>query len=217
MKTLHCLAEMEVNGIGVCKKSLQTFADYLKELTVALEKRAHSLAGKYFSLASTKQVAKAIGIYRGKRISVNKQALQDNENPVSKIVIQWRKLNSILTKMVYPLLQLIENQRIHPCCIVHTATGRITMHEPNLQNVARNFEITNPASDEVVPISCRSVFKSADGYVLLSADYCQLELRILSHLSEDKLLRSVMNSKDDVFKLIAAKWNNILENEVCTT
>lgn len=213
-KTLRCLADMEVNGLGICKKSLQDFANNLKELLIALERQANSLAGQKVSLASSKQVAKAIGLYKGKRISLNKQTLQDNDNPISSIVIHWRKLNSILTKIVYPLLQVIKNDRIYPCCITHNATGRITMHEPNVQNVARNFEMVNPASQEIVQISCRSAFKSAEGYILLSADYCQLELRILTHLSEDKLLCSIMKSEEDVFRSIAAKWNNISEEEV---
>lgn len=214
MKSLQYLAEMEINGLGICKKSLQKFASNLKGLLNSLERQAHSLAGQQFSLGSSRQVAKAIGIYNGKRISLNKQTLQDSKNPVSNIVIQWRKLNSILTRMVYPLLQVIENDRIHPCCITHNATGRITMQEPNVQNVARNFEIMNPVSQEMEQICCRNVFKSAEGYVLLSADYCQLELRILAHFSEDKLLCAIMKSKEDVFRSIAAKWNNISENEV---
>lgn len=165
-------------------------------------------------MTSSKDVAKVIGIYRGRKVSTSKQVLEKNENPISNIVLQWRKLNSTLTKMVYPLLRMVENERIHGSCITHSATGRITMHEPNLQNVARDFEVVDPVSKKAVLISCRSSFLCRENYALLSADYCQLELRLLAHLSEDSLLCAVMKTKEDVFKSIAAKWNNVSDQQV---
>lgn len=214
MKVQVCLSVMEVEGFGVSRKALSDFSNLLKKQQSDLENHAFFLAGKRFSMTSSKDVAKAVGIYRGRKVSTSKQVLERNENPISKIVLQWRKLNCILTKMVYPLLRMVENDRIHGSCITHSATGRITMHEPNLQNVARDFEIVNPVLKETVLISCRSSFFCKENHILLSADYCQLELRLLAHLSQDLLLCSVMRSKEDVFKSIAAKWNNISERQV---
>lgn len=108
----------------------------------------------------------------------------------------------------------MKDERIYGCYVTHTATGRITMHEPNLQNLIKDFEILNPISKEKVWISCRRAFKVKDGYCLLSADYCQLELRILAHLSKDKLLCKSITKEGDVFKSIAARWNKVEENEV---
>lgn len=214
MKVLVCLSAMEVEGFGVSTKALHELVTLLKHQQNDLENQAFSLAGRRFSLTSSRDVAKAIGIYRGRKVSTSKQVLEKHDNPISKIVLQWRKLNCTLTKMVYPLLRMVESERIHGCCITHSATGRITMHEPNLQNVARDFNVVNPISKQTVLISCRSSFLCIDNHVLLSADYCQLELRLLAHLSQDSLLCSVMKTKEDVFKSIAAKWHNISEGEV---
>lgn len=82
------------------------------------------------------------------------------------------------------------------------------MHEPNVQNVAKNFAIEN------VEVCCRNAFRASDGWSLVSADYCQLELRLLTHLSQDGKLCKIMRGKGDVFRMVAAQWNKIPEQEV---
>lgn len=84
------------------------------------------------------------------------------------------------------------------------------MHEPNLQNVAKDFQT------EFKPqaFSCRSAFKVPPHRMLISADFCQLELRVLAHLSGDKGLISIFSTLNDVFISIAAKWNNVAEEDV---
>lgn len=214
MQSVQCLAKMEVDGIGVDKCVMLNLVKTVKEQMAMLEKQVYSLAGRRFTLTSSTEVAKAIGIYRGRRVSTSKKVLQKSENPVSNILLQWRKLSSTLNKMLYPLIQIVDNTRIYSCCITHSATGRITMHEPNLQNIPRDFTVDNPVTKVSVEISCRSAFVCDKNWVLLSADYCQLELRLLAHFSKDKLLCAVLKSENDVFKTIAAKWNNIPEQEV---
>lgn len=153
-------------------------------------------------------------MFRGRKVSTRKQVLEQNEHPISNLVLQWRKINCTLTKMIYPLIRMTKDGHIRGCYVNHTATGRITMHEPNLQNIAKDFEVINPVTKEKVRISCRSAFKVADDHRLVSADYCQLELRILAHLSGDKLLKSILRKPGDVFRSIAAKWNKVQEEEV---
>lgn len=103
--------------------------------------------------------------------------------------------------------------RIHGQSITFTSTGRISMTEPNLQNVAKDFEVE--MGTEKLIISCRSAFFSADSKrCLISSDFCQLEMRILAHLSQDSALLQVMKSEKDVFIAIAARWNKISENNV---
>lgn len=102
-----------------------------------------------------------------------------------------------------------------------TATGRMCMHEPNLQSVPRTFtipgDIVSNKTDEPLEINCRSIFKARPGYLLVSADYCQLEMRILTHYCKDVVLTEIMRSPDaDVFKSIAASWCNIPEKDVST-
>ena len=108
---------------------------------------------------------------------------------------------------------------------MYTCTGRISMHEPNLQNVPRTFCIplkyltTNDfePSDDVVEFNCRNIFKAAPGYVFVSADYCQLEMRILTHYSKDAVLSKIMSANVDVFKSIAAALAGISEDNVSFT
>lgn len=100
--------------------------------------------------------------------------------------------------------------RIYGTNYSFTQTGRITMHEPNLQNVAKDFQT------EFIPhlFSCRNAFQVQSNRMLISADFCQLELRVLAHLSQDPTLISIFEQTNDVFMSIAAKWNNVPEMDV---
>lgn len=155
-----------------------------------------------------------LGLFRGRKVSTRKLILQQNDHPIADLILQWRKIDSTMTKMIYPLIRNITNDRIHGCYVTHTSTGRITMHEPNLQNLAKDFEVVNPITNEKIMISCRKAFVVNEDHCLLSADYCQLELRILAHFSGDKLLCSLLKKPGDVFKSIAARWNDVEENKV---
>lgn len=84
------------------------------------------------------------------------------------------------------------------------------MYEPNLQNVPKDFN----SEDNNFVISVRMAFVPAIGNIMLSADYCQLELRILAHFSKDKTLCDIMWKPGDIFKNIAAKWNHVSEDQV---
>ncbi|XP_057670465.1 DNA polymerase theta isoform X1 [Diorhabda carinulata] len=209
-----CLANIELYGMHVDKTVLTTLLNVIKTQKNNIEKKAFSLAGRKFNFVSSSDVAKIIGTFRGRKTSTKKQILEKNQHPVSDLVLQWRKLHSIITKTIYPLIKVIKNDRIYGCYITHSSTGRISMHEPNLQNITRNFDVNNCLTNESVSINCREAFDAPDKYILLSADYCQLELRILTHFSQDKLLCKIMKEPGDVFKSIAAKWNRITEEEV---
>lgn len=87
------------------------------------------------------------------------------------------------------------------------------MAEPNLQNVAKDFNIE--IASELITISCRSAFYPSDSKrCLISSDFCQLEMRILAHLSQDSALLQVIKSEKDIFVAIAARWNKISESSV---
>lgn len=103
-----------------------------------------------------------------------------------------------------------DDPRIHGNCITCTVTGRVSMFEPNLQNVPKDFS----CGDDNFVISVRMAFVPALGNIILSADYCQLELRLLTHFSQDSVLCEIMKQEGDIFKSIAAKWNNVTEEEV---
>ncbi|XP_044743905.1 DNA polymerase theta-like [Chrysoperla carnea] len=213
MGTIICLANMEVIGFGVNTEQLDQILSIVQEKMADIETECYSLVGRHFSLASSTEVAKVLKFAKTRtKVSTNKQVLEKLENPLAALIILWRKLNAILTKTLFPVLREINGSRIYCCSDSFNATGRITMYEPSLQSIPRDFEI--PINDSILMLSVRSAFVPKDGYVLISADYCQLELRLLAYFSKDKRLCAIMHSDDDVFQLIAAKWNRIPIDEV---
>lgn len=115
------------------------------------------------------------------------------------------------TQIIQPLLHLAQkDSRVRGNCITCTVTGRVSMHEPNLQNVPKDFSY----ADNNFVLSVRMAFVPALGNIMLSADYCQLELRLLTHFSQDSILCEIMRQPGDIFKCIAAKWNNVPEEKV---
>ncbi|XP_057401821.1 DNA polymerase theta isoform X3 [Balaenoptera acutorostrata] len=196
----------------------------------------------------------------GKQFSTSKDALNKLRalHPLPGLILEWRRITNAITKVVFPLQRekrlnpFLGMERIYPVSQSHTATGRITFIEPNIQNVPRDFEIKMPtlveesppsqalgkgllptgrggkkkgcglnprhqaemeerASDKGMPfsVSMRHAFVPFPGGLILAADYSQLELRILAHLSHDHRLIQVLNTGADVFRSIAAEWKMI--------
>ncbi|XP_015182607.1 PREDICTED: DNA polymerase theta [Polistes dominula] len=211
MRSITLLARMELTGFGINLKSLQELSQVIEVEMSSLEERAFSLTGRKFNFSSSKEVSQILGLYKGKKTSTNKAVLAQHNNPISSLIISWRKLNTTQTKIVYPLLSLGQNSsRIYGDSETSTLTGRISMHEPNLQNVPKDFN----SEDNSFVISVRMAFIPIEGNILLSADYCQLELRILAHFSKDPILCNILSKEGDIFKNIAATWNNLPEDQI---
>lgn len=133
---------------------------------------------------------------------------------------------SFYPKVVYPVQRekmhnpRVNMSRIYTTSQIHTATGRVSFAEPNLQNVPRDFEIDfagcrpqeargiDSASD-MISVSMRTTFVPFEGGVMLAADYSQLELRLIAHLASDLRLIKLLNSGGDVFKMIAGSLNGV--------
>ncbi|XP_059247024.1 DNA polymerase theta [Mustela nigripes] len=192
----------------------------------------------------------------GKQFSTSKDVLNKLKelHPLPGLILEWRRITNAITKVVFPLQRekrlnpFLGMERIYPVSQSHTATGRITFTEPNIQNVPRDFEIKMPtlvgesppsqallpmnrgrdkksrglnsryqaqmeerAPDRGMPfsVSMRHAFVPFPGGLILAADYSQLELRILAHLSHDRRLIQVLNTGADVFRSIAAEWKMI--------
>uniref|UniRef100_A0A8C4VI48 DNA polymerase theta n=1 Tax=Gopherus evgoodei TaxID=1825980 RepID=A0A8C4VI48_9SAUR len=193
----------------------------------------------------------------GKQFSTTKDVLEKLKafHPLPGLILEWRRITNAMTKVVFPLQRekrlnpALGMERIYPISQTHTATGRISFIEPNIQNVPKDFEIEMPTligesppsqpsgpgaqgpgkrvlqarwgprtvlSDEGTKergmpfsVSMRHAFVPFPGGLILAADYSQLELRILAHLSQDCRLIEVLNSGADVFKSIAAEWKMI--------
>ncbi|KAM7364011.1 DNA polymerase theta isoform 2-T3 [Cochliomyia hominivorax] len=209
------LCNMEDAGFPTSSEALHKLFQQMVESMKKLETKIYEIHGSRFNLGSSSAVARVLGLHRKSngRISTSKQILEKIDSPISQMIITYRKLSVTLTKNIQPLLKCVKDERIHGQSITFTSTGRISMTEPNLQNVAKDFEVEMGA--EKVIISCRSAFFPADTKrCLISSDFCQLEMRILAHLSQDSSLLQVMKSEKDVFVAIAAKWNKISENSV---
>lgn len=190
-----------------------------------------------------------------KQFSTTKDVLEKLKplHQLPGVILEWRRITNALTKVVFPLQREkkwhphLKMDRIHPISQSHTATGRVSFTEPNIQNVPKDFEIQMPtlieesqlsqnngasktwgkrkinqllapllkvsdkSPDKGMPfsVSMRHAFVPFSGGLILAADYSQLELRILAHLSRDRRLLHVLNSGADVFKSIAAEWKMV--------
>lgn len=218
------LANCAFQGINVDAKLSAAFLKDIKNTQGILQNMAYKICGYRFNFNSSKEVAKILGIYNGRKVSTKKSVLTTHQSPISNIIIYWRKLNAILSKTLFPLTANAVNScdvnRIYPTYSMYTCSGRISMHEPNLQSVPRKFSIPvrflseSKDTDDVIEFNCRNIFRATDGYILVSADYCQLEMRILTHYCKDDTLIKIMRSDVDVFKAIAASWSCVPEHEV---
>ncbi|RUS83890.1 hypothetical protein EGW08_008371 [Elysia chlorotica] len=144
-------------------------------------------------------------------------------HPLPALILEWRRISSALTKSLFALQRTARHclrlnmPRVFGDCQIFTATGRVSMAEPNIQNIPKDFAIELPGyrvmlNDEP---SILNYFLHPTGGVLLAADYSQLELRVIAHLSGDSKLAAVLNAKDgDVFKMIAGQMHSIEAGEV---
>ncbi|KAM6309814.1 DNA polymerase theta [Podargus strigoides] len=206
--------------------------------------------------------AKGNRVRLSKQFSTTKDVLEKLKtlHPLPGLILEWRRISNAITKVVFPLQRekrlhsALGMERIYPVSQTHTATGRITFTEPNIQNVPRDFEIEMPTVIEESPpsrahgnvnscsvsgdrcrkrssvlpnglkvqaedrckergmpfsVSMRHAFVPFPGGLILAADYSQLELRILAHLSCDRRLIQALSRGLDVFRVIAAEWKMI--------
>ena len=186
-----------------------------------------NLLSNYYSVQKNVNKPNSKGKYNRKlpkHLSTSKIALKKlmslTNNPLPRIILDWRRVDYAIKKSVQSVLScctLDPKTGIHfinGLCDDWTSTGRISMYEPNLIGIVKDFSIDGIAFDEkkdskqIISFSLRKCFIARKGYVLVSADYSQLELRILAHLSKDKELMRVLNHGGDVFKNIASVWKS---------
>ena len=166
---------------------------------------------------------------RRKFFSTNKEVLTRLSplHPLPAVVLLWRKISSALSRTMLPLQSAIVKckglnmNRVHSISETYSSTGRVSFREPNVQNINKEFALDFPEQIKVTDSSftagsacLRSMFEACEGCVLVAADYSQLELRILGHMSGDKKLRDQLNSGGDVFKAVAAGWKQCSVSDV---
>ncbi len=203
------LGAMEAAGIRVDTYRLAEIAAKLADQVEELEARCHELAGGPFVIGSPKQLGEVLferlGLpsdRRGKTgYSTDARVLAKirHLNPIVDVVEQWREQSKLLNTYLVPLPDLIDpaDGRLHTTFSQTTAaTGRLSSIRPNLQNIP----IRTPLGREI-----RSAFVAGDGFKLLSADYSQVELRILTHLSGEPALHEAFARGEDIHRVTAAQ------------
>ncbi len=217
---IYSLYDMEKYGIRVDKDMLKNYGDELKVKIDELEKDIYALSGEEFNINSPKQLGEVLFVKLelpgGKKTktgySTNVDVLEKlkNDYPIVEKILEYRQLSKLKSTYADGLAHYIsEDNRIHgKFNQTITATGRISSTEPNLQNIPIR-----------VPIGrlIRKVFIPEDGYVFLDADYSQIELRVLAHISGDENLINAYKSNMDIHAITASEVFDIpLENITST-
>ncbi len=202
------LARMERAGIQVDTSAMEAMSAEFGHAMRDLEERIHAAAGRKFNIASTRELAQVLfeelKLPVLKRLKTGPSTDQDvlerlaEQNPLPALVIEHRSLSKLKGTYVDALPQLVEKDgRIHTT--FHqggAATGRLSSSDPNLQNIPIRTELSK---------RIRAAFVAPPGQVLLSADYSQVELRILAHYASDPALLEAFRRKEDVHAATAAE------------
>ena len=218
MPLLEILAEMQFAGMYADKSELITIGEKLKESLEILTADIHELAGEDFNINSTQQLGKILfeklqlPVYKktktGYSTDVDILEKLKNKHPIIEKILEYRSLTKLNSTYVEGLIPCINSKtgRIHSC--FHqtiTATGRISSTEPNLQNIPTRIELGKQV---------RKVFKPSEGYVYIDADYSQIELRVLAHISQDENMLHAFLNGEDIHKQAASKVFGIPIEEV---
>ncbi len=211
MPLIPVLARMERNGVILNNDELKTITSGLREDIIALEKEIYTLAGTEFNISSPKQLGDILFVRlklddkarmtSTRQFVTNEEILQrlTHKHPIIDKVLEYRGLKKLLTTYVEALPLLIDKRtgRIHTSFNqAVAATGRLSSNNPNLQNI--------PVRDERGR-EIRKAFVPAEGHIFFSADYSQIELRLMAHLSRDKSMISDFLSGNDIHAATAAK------------
>lgn len=201
------LYNMEKSGIFMDRKALSDFGDSLRDRIKELEGNIYKAAGHEFNISSPKQLSTVLfeemQLPGGKKTktgySTNAEVLDElaADYPFVADILEYRQLMKLESTYVDGLLAVQdEDGRIRSTFMqTVTATGRISSTEPNLQNIPIRMELGR---------QIRKVFLPEDGYVFLDADYSQIELRVLAHLSEDDNLIAAFQKGQDIHRATAS-------------
>jgi len=204
------LSRMEQRGTLISASTLRKHSQELAERMAELEKEAHEVAGETFNLGSTKQLQAIFYDKMGLPVvkktpkgapSTAEPVLQElaHEHELPRLILEHRSLSKLKSTYTDTLPELIHHRtgRVHTS--YHqavTATGRLSSSEPNLQNIPIRSEQGR---------RIRQAFIAPEGYKLVAADYSQIELRIMAHLSGDKGLLKAFEQGEDIHKATASE------------
>lgn len=214
---IFALDRMEKTGVKVEKEALEQYSAELEVQIKQLEKKIYDSVGEEFNINSPKQLGEILfvkmGIKGGKKTKTGYSTAAGvleklaGDYPVVSDILKYRQLTKLNSTYAQGLTAYIsEDGRIHGTFNqTITATGRISSTEPNLQNIPIRMEIGK---------AVRKVFVPEDGCVFLDADYSQIELRILAHMSEDDNLIEAYKEAKDIHQATASKVFHVPLDEV---
>ncbi len=213
------LADMEYCGVHLDIEYLQTLAEQLDKQLEVIEFQAYKVAGETFNLGSPKQLSKLLfetlelntkktrQIKTGYSTDVNVLEKLQGDHPIIDIILEYRTLAKLKSTYVDALPILVDSQQqIHTSFNqTITATGRLSSSNPNLQNIPIKTEFSR---------KIRKAFTTEPNWLLVSADYSQIELRILAHLSQEPILLEAYQNNQDVHTVTAKL---LFEKEIVTS
>ncbi len=202
------LASMEYYGVRIDKDGIKNFGEKLTEDVSAVEKQIYFMAGHEFNISSPKQLGTVLfeemGLPAGKKTktgySTNADVLENlrDKHEIVDLILQYRQLTKLNSTYVEGFIKVVSDDgRVRSLFKqTETRTGRISSAEPNVQNIPVRTELGR---------NMRKFFIADEGYVLLDADYSQIELRILAHMSGDKNMQDGFIKGMDIHTATAAQ------------
>ena len=218
------IMEMEKHGVSIDEKILNRLSEKFERKIKEIEKNCYKIVGEEFNLGSPKQVGEILfdklGIKGGKKTPSGAWStdadtltfLASSGNALPKLLLEWRGISKLKSTYTDALPTFINKKtnRIHTSyAMSSTSTGRLSSSDPNLQNIP----IRNEDGREI-----RSAFVAEKGCSLISADYSQIELRIIAHMADDSNLKQAFKEKIDIHSLTASEVFGVplkdMDNEV---
>ncbi len=208
MPLVQVLAHMQAEGIAVEKEALKEYGERLKERINVVEQEIYRDCGENFNINSPKQLGvilfEKLKLPFGKKTKTGYSTSADvleklrPDHPVIGKILEYRQLTKLKSTYADGLAAFIrEDGRIHgKFHQTITATGRISSTEPNLQNIPIRMELGR---------AIRKVFVPKEGFVFIDADYSQIELRVLAHMSEDQRLIQAYSQAQDIHAITASE------------
>jgi DNA polymerase I len=215
---VHVLREMEIAGLRLDTDRLAAIAERVREDSLALEREIWELAGEEFTIGSPQQLSEVLfvklGLSRKRRgktgYSTDARVLQAirSEHEIIPKIERWRELTKLTSTYLEALPALIDegDGRLHTTFNQTTATtGRLSSTDPNLQNIPIRTELGR---------EIRACFIAEPGNLLVSADYSQVELRVLAHIAGEDALREIFARGEDVHTATAGEVLGLAPEEV---
>lgn len=220
MPLAKVLVSMENQGFMADKEGIEAFGEMLAERIADIQKTIHEEVGYEFNINSPKQLGVALFEKLGLPIikktksgySTNAEVLEQlaGEYPIAEKIIDYRHLAKLKSTYCDGMIKVIgADGRIHSSFNqTETRTGRISSTEPNLQNIPVRTELGR---------EMRKFFIAKEGYVLIDADYSQIELRVLAHIANDKAMIEAFKNGDDIHSITASQvFGNGIPTELIT-